>query len=125
MKTYNGSCSCSQVTFEVKTELTRISKCNCSICTKKGIIHHVVDQNKFILVSGKDNLSLYQFGTMRAKHYFCKYCGIHLFNNPRTHPERISVNVNCLDDFDLEKEMPKVVKFDGRNWEEAFKSLEN
>ena len=125
MKTYNGSCSCSKVTFEVKTELTRISKCNCSICTKKGIIHHVVDQNQFNLISGKDSLSLYQFGTMRAKHYFCKHCGIHLFNNPRTYPEKVSVNVNCLDDFDLEKEMPKVVKFDGRNWEEAFKSLEN
>ena len=125
MKTYNGSCSCSKVTFEVRTELTRISKCNCSICTKKGIIHHVVDQNQFNLISGKDSLSLYQFGTMRAKHYFCKHCGIHLFNNPRTYPEKVSVNVNCLDDFDLEKEMPKVVKFDGRNWEEAFKSLEN
>ena len=125
MKTYNGSCSCSKVKFEVKTELTRISKCNCSICTKKGIIHHVVDQNQFNLISGKDSLSLYQFGTMRAKHYFCKHCGIHLFNNPRTYPEKVSVNVNCLDDFDLEKEMPKVVKFDGRNWEEAFKSLEN
>ena len=125
MKTYNGSCSCSKVTFEVKTELTRISKCNCSICTKKGILHHVVDQNQFNLISGKDSLSLYQFGTMRAKHYFCKHCGIHLFNNPRTYPEKVSVNVNCLDDYDLEKEMPKVVKFDGKNWEDAFKSLEN
>ena len=125
MKTYNGSCSCSKVTFEVKTKLKRISKCNCSICTKKGIIHHVVDQNQFNLISGKDSLSLYQFGTMRAKHYFCKHCGIQMFNNPRTYPEKVSVNVNCIDDFDLEKEMPKVLKFDGRNWEEAFKSLEN
>ena len=125
MKTYNGSCSCSKVTFKVKTELTRISKCNCSICTKKGIIHHVVDQNQFNLIYGKDSLSLYQFGTMRAKHYFCKHCGIHLFNNPRTYPEKVSVNVNCLDDYDLEKEMPKVFKFDGKNWEDAFKSLEN
>ena len=66
MKTYNGSCSCSKVTFEVRTELTRISKCNCSICNKKGIIHHVVDQNQFNLISGKDSLSLYQFGTMRV-----------------------------------------------------------
>ena len=66
MKTYNGSCSCSKVIFEVRTELTRISKCNCSICNKKGIIHHVVDQNQFNLISGKDSLSLYQFGTMRV-----------------------------------------------------------
>ena len=125
MKTYNGSCGCSKVTFEVETELKRISKCNCSICTKKGIIHHVVDQNQFNLISGKDSLSLYQFGTMRAKHYFCKHCGIHLYNNPRTYPEKVSVNVNCLDGYDLEKVITKVVKFDGKNWEEAFKSLEN
>ena len=125
MKNYNGSCSCSKVTFEVKTKLKRISKCNCSICTKKGIIHHVVDQNQFNLISGKDSLSLYQFGTMRAKHYFCKHCGIHLYNNPRTYPEKVSVNVNCLDGYDLEKVITKVVKFDGKNWEEAFKSLEN
>ena len=84
-----------------------------------------MDQNQFNLISGKDSLSLYQFGTMRAKHYFCKHCGIHLFNNPRTYPEKVSVNVNCLDDYDLEKEMPKVFKFDGKNWEDAFKSLEN
>ena len=125
MKTYNGSCSCSKVTFKVKTELTRISKCNCSICTKKGIIHHVVDQHQFNLTSGKDSLSLYQFGTMMAKHYFCKHCGINLFNNTRTFPENVSVNVNCLDGYDLEKVMPRVVKFDGKNWEDAFKSLEN
>ena len=61
---------------------------------------------------------------MRAKHYFCKYCGIHLFNNPRTFPERISVNVNCLDNLDLEKELPEVVTFDGKNWGKAFESLE-
>ena len=60
---------------------------------------------------------------MTAKHFFCKHCGIHSFYNPRTHPEKISVNVRCLDDFDLKKEAPIIVTFDGRNWEEAFKSL--
>ena len=48
-----------------------------------------------------------------------------MFNNPRTYPEKVIVNVNCLDGYDLEKVMPKVVKFDGINWEDAFKSLEN
>ena len=124
MKTYHGSCDCGVVKFEVTTKITKISKCNCQICTKKGIIHHLVEQNQFNLISGKDDLSLHQFGTMTAKHFFCKHCGIHSFYNPRTHPDKISVNVSCLDDFDLKKEAPKIVTFDGRNWEEAFKSLQ-
>ena len=37
---------------------------------KQGIIHHLVEQNQFNLISGKDDLSLYQFGTMTAKHFF-------------------------------------------------------
>ena len=61
---------------------------------------------------------------MTAKHFFCKHCEIHSFYKPRTHPEKISVNVLCLDDFDLKKEAPIIVTFDGRNWEEAFKSLQ-
>ena len=123
MKPFHGSSDCGVVKFEVTTKITKISKCNCQICTKKGIIHHLIEQNQFNLISGKDDLSLYQFGTMTAKHFFCKHCGIHSFYKPRTHPEKISVNVLCLDDFDLKKEAPKIVTFDGRNWEEAFKSL--
>ena len=60
---------------------------------------------------------------MNAKHYFCKHCGIHSFYNPRTHPEKVSVNARCLDDFDLKTEAPKVVTFNGQNWGKAFKSL--
>ena len=123
MKTYHGCCDCGAAKFEVTTKITKISKCNYHICTKKGIIHHLVEQNQFNLISGKDDLSLYQFGTMTAKHFFCKHCGIHSFYNPRTHPEKISVNVLCLDDYYIDKETPAIVTFDGRNWEDAFKSL--
>lgn len=40
-----------------------------------------------------------------------------------------SINISCLDDFDLESEEYEVVDFDGRNWESAVtklnKKLEN
>ncbi len=45
------------------------------------------------------------------------------FSNPRAAPNMYSVNVRCLDDFDLETESYKVVQFDGRNWEEAIEVL--
>ena len=69
------------------------------------------------------HISLYQFDSKIAKHWFCKHCGIHPFSNPRAAPEMYSVNVRCLDDFDLEAAELEIRQFDGRNWEEAIKTL--
>ena len=97
--------------------------CNCSICTKKGVLHHRVTPQQFNLVEGQEFLSLYQFETKKAKHYFCSECGIHPFSNPRAAPEMYSINVRCLDDFDLDSEEYELVDFDGRNWESAVAKL--
>jgi hypothetical protein len=111
------------VRFEIATDLKIAVACNCSICTKKGALHHRVTPAQFKLLSGADALSLYQFDSKIAKHWFCKHCGIHPFSNPRAAPEMYSVNVRCLDDFDLEAAELEIRQFDGRNWEEAIKTL--
>lgn len=122
MKVYHGSCHCGRVRFEIETDMQAVSQCNCSICRKKGTINHRVRPEHFRLLSGEEALTLYQFNTMTAKHYFCKYCGIHPFTHPRAAPELYTVNVRCLDDFDLEAEAPELYHFNGRNWEEAIKA---
>jgi len=82
-----------------------------------------VRPEQFNLITGKEQLSLYQFGTKEAKHYFCTVCGIHPFSNPRAAPDMVSINVRCLDNFDLESKEYAVVKFDGRHWQEAVAEL--
>jgi hypothetical protein len=124
MKIYKGSCHCGQVQFEVITDLTKAMLCNCSICTKKGALHHRVPPERFKLISGQDVLALYQFDSRVAKHWFCKVCGIHPFTNPRAAPEMFSINVHCLDDCDDEKSKIEIKAFDGKNWEAAIKSFE-
>jgi hypothetical protein len=123
MKTYSGSCHCGQVRFEIQTDLTRGIDCNCSICTKKGALHHRVPPERFRLVSGQDALTLYQFGSKAAKHWFCKHCGIHPFCNPRAAPDMYAVNIRCLDN--LEGNLPdiEIAAFDGQNWEQAIKAF--
>lgn len=123
MKTYHGSCHCKKVEFKVSTNLNKIVSCNCSICSKKGVLHHRVTPEQFKLTKGAEYLSLYQFGSKEAKHYFCRSCGIHPFSNPRAAPDMYSVNVRCLNDFDLDKETCQIVKFDGKNWEKAVVEL--
>jgi len=41
LKTYDGGCHCGLVRFRIQVDLadTVIGECNCSICTKKGILH--------------------------------------------------------------------------------------
>lgn len=122
MNTYHGSCHCGAVRFEVDAELSQIERCTCSICSKKGGLFVRVPPNQFRQLQGQDDLTLYQFNTELAKHFFCKRCGIHTFGHPRSAPELFLINVRCLDDFDLEAEQYEVKLFDGRNWEAAFKA---
>lgn len=124
MRTHTGGCHCGRVRFEVTTDLAeaRISECNCSICRRKGYLHHIVPRERFRLVSGADDLTTYRFGTMTAQHHFCRHCGIASFYVPRSHPDRIDVNVRCLDDVDLGT--LRIERFDGRNWERSVATLE-
>ena len=118
MQTYQGSCHCGRVRFRVTGALSGVTDCNCSICTKKGFLHWIVPPERFELLSGADDLATYRFNTGTARHTFCKVCGIHPFYVPRSDPDKIDVNVRCIDDIDLTALSPK--PFDGRNWEAAI-----
>ena len=118
MKSMDGGCHCGRVRFRVTADLDRVTNCNCSICTKKGFLHLIVARDQFELISGKDDLTTYRFNTGVAQHMFCKYCGVHPFYVPRSDPDKIDVNVRCLDAIDLTA--ISIGEFDGRNWETAM-----
>lgn len=123
MQKYQGSCHCGAVRFEIETVLDRVIECNCSICSKKGALHHRVEPENFKLQSGEADLGLYQFDSKEASHYFCRHCGIHPFSRPRANPTLYSVNVRCLENVDLENPSFEVAHFDGKHWEEAIKTF--
>jgi hypothetical protein len=123
MTRYTGSCHCGALRFEVEADIERVIECNCSICTKKGILHFRVPPERFRLLSGESQLGTYRFGTRAAKHHFCKTCGIHTFTRPRAAPELYTVNLRCLDGIDLAAFKERIVPFDGRNWEAAAGQL--
>ena len=120
METYDGGCHCGRVRFRVRGDLADVTDCNCSMCTKKGILHLIVPQSQFELVSGRDDLTTYTFNTGVAQHHFCRHCGIHSFYTPRSAPDGISVNVRCLDGVDFAAVRPN--PFDGMHWEEAMRA---
>ena len=115
MSTYHGSCHCGAVQFEIDTDVSTLIDCDCSICTKKGIVHIAVEDGDLQILSGNENLALYQFGSNDASHWFCRHCGIHTFGRPRNHPERYTVNARCLDDFNALRQKARLRHFDGQN----------
>jgi len=117
-QTYEGGCHCGRVRFRVTADLSKVAECNCSICTKKGFLHLIVMPQHFELLSGDGDLLCYCFNTGTAKHLFCRNCGIHAFYVPRSDPDKIDVNVRCLDGIDIGAIAAQ--PFNGRNWEEAM-----
>jgi len=117
MPTHRGSCHCGTVTFEFDGAIGPAIDCNCSICYQKGVVWQASDDSHFRILSGQDDLTLYQFGTRTAKHFFCKHCGTSTFSNPRLAPGKWVVNLRCVKGVDLSQ--TKILPFDGRNWEQA------
>ena len=117
---YTGSCHCGRVKFAVTAELTRGTVCNCSICSKKAFIHLIVELSRFELLEGADALVSYRFNTGVAEHKFCRRCGIHPFYTPRSDPDKVDVNVRCLDDVELSQ--LELSLFDGKHWEAAIET---
>ena len=122
MPRYQGGCHCGRVRFEIDVEIGTIIDCNCSICAKKGFLHLIVDPQQVRMLSPADAVSLYQFNTKTAKHYFCPVCGISAYYIPRSHPDKIDVNVRCLEGVALES--LTIVPFNGREWEKNRAGLE-
>jgi hypothetical protein len=115
---HEGQCHCGRVRFRVHADLADTVECNCSICGMKGFLHLIVPPDRFELVCGREDLTSYEFHTRTAKHTFCRHCGVHPFYVPRSHPDKIDVNVRCLIGVDAWSLTPK--PFDGQNWEASM-----
>jgi len=96
-----GSCHCETVKFEVRTAVVPASRCNCSLCRRKGaLMTPLLPAGELKILSGENALTLYQFNTRVAKHYFCKRCGIYPFHQTRKDPQLWRVNIGCLEGID-------------------------
>ena len=120
LESREGGCHCGRVRFRIEADLAEnmIGECDCSICTKKGILHLPVFPSDFELLRGKDALTVYTFETGVAQHTFCSHCGMHCFYVPRSQPDKITVNARCLDGIDGPSLKPTRF-FDGKHWEDA------
>jgi hypothetical protein len=53
--------------------------------------------NRLKIVIGNEKLTLYQWNTRTAKHFFCSVCGIYTHHQRRSNPSEYGFNVACLE----------------------------
>ncbi|HVI55310.1 MAG TPA: GFA family protein [Luteibacter sp.] len=94
-----GACHCGAVRFTVKLSdgLRTARRCNCSYCRMRGAVVVSAELDGITIEQGEDVLTLYQFNTGSAKHYFCSTCGIYTFHRRRSNNAQYGVNVACLE----------------------------
>ena len=99
---HKGQCHCGSIKFTVNLEqgLVEPRRCNCSMCKRRGAVVASVELKDFIIHKGKELLSLYQFNTQTAKHYFCSKCGIYTHHQRRSNPALYAFNIACLEGVD-------------------------
>jgi hypothetical protein len=120
MTTHRGSCHCGAVALEVEGEPSDLESCSCSICRRTAFVHWYVSPDRFRLLTPESELFDYQFGTHTSHNFFCRTCGVTPFRRPRSDPDKIAVNVRCLEGVSLDAY--PVREFDGRDWEASYRA---
>ena len=105
---YHAACHCKTVRFTLKLTdgLRTARRCNCSFCSMRGAVALSANLENIEVLEGREALTLYQFNTGEAKHYFCSRCGIYTFHQRRSAPDQYGINAACIENmspFDFEK----------------------
>lgn len=95
---FEGSCHCGTVRFRVRLSdgLNTARRCSCSYCRMRGAVAVTAVHEDFHLIAGEEALTLYEFNTHTAKHYFCSKCGVYTHHKRRSNPAQLGVNAACL-----------------------------
>ncbi len=99
MSTVRASCHCGAVVLRVDLPngLTDAHRCDCSFCRRRAAPNVSVPLDALEVIEGADSLTLYQWNTMTAKHWFCSVCGIYTHHQRRSNPNEYGVNIGCID----------------------------
>ena len=90
-------CGAVELRFEPGHPLNEASRCDCSFCRRRGAAAVMVPLAQLEIVRGEDMLTLYEWGTGTAKHYFCSVCGIYTHHRRRSNPNEYGINLGCLE----------------------------
>ena len=109
-----GSCHCGAIAYTLDEDVPdQAMECNCSICRRKGYLHHFSTPDLFTLQGSRDDIQVYTFNHHVIRHQFCKTCGAAPFaegTGPDGKP-MVEINLRCAEGVDVDA--LKIVPYDG------------
>ena len=98
MKKLTCHCGGVEIQINLRNNIDKLMRCNCSMCKRKGTMVITINKEDLKFIKGEDKIKTYQFNTNVAKHHFCSECGIHTHNLRRSNPNTFGINVGCIDE---------------------------
>jgi hypothetical protein len=95
--------------------ITTARRCDCSFCARRGAIVVSALLGDVKVVQGAEHLTLYQWGSKTAKHWFCRTCGIYTHHQRRSDPNQYGINIGILEGINA-RDLPAVPWVDGVNY---------
>ena len=119
--TITGSCHCGDTQFEVSEAPAGVTRCTCSLCSKRGALWAYYTPAQFRLTTPVEKVATYRWGSRTVKHHFCGNCGCGTYSEspdwstgkPDFENPKVGVNARLLNDFDLDA--IEVTVIDGKN----------
>jgi hypothetical protein len=110
---FRGSCHCGRLAYEVDEDPpTKAMACNCSICRRKGALHHFTTPDRFRREAADEDIQVYTFNTHNIRHQFCGTCGCAPFaEGTGPNGPMVEINLRCAEGVDLEA--LEVTMYDG------------
>lgn len=111
-----GRCHCGAVEIAIPadTDFSVARRCDCSYCRRRWVPTAGVDADNIEVIKGAEMLTLYQFNTKKAEHFFCRHCGIYTHHRRRSDTSEFGVNITCFDHINMQ-DYNNVAILDGIN----------
>jgi hypothetical protein len=110
---FTSTCHCGALGATVDEDLpARGMTCNCSICRRKGNVHHFTLPSKVTFVRPEGQVAEYTFNNHNIRHQFCTTCGCAPFAEGQgPSGPMVEINLRCVPDCDLAA--LEIAEFDG------------
>ena len=89
-------CGAARLRVRLAEPLAAARHCDCSFCRRRAAATVSVRASDLTVEAG-DTLTLYQWNTRTAEHWFCSVCGIYTHHRRRIDPTEFGVNIGALD----------------------------
>ena len=94
-------CGAVEIAARLVDGLNTIRRCDCSYCRRRQAAPVSAFSEDLRVIRGADRLTLYQWGSMTAEHYFCATCGIYTHHRRRSNPNEFGINAACIEGVDI------------------------